>query len=168
MEKLEIINNEVMADDRPVPMDLEKVGAHDARTTQSDQDASNDMSYDEVMEQARRDQTEQDRGIEEKELMNGRVANETMEERWEAGRAPRAANLNWYGDKDTGSNESKFKGRGKGKSENSILRRSRRARAHQYKWTNIVDEEGDQGSSWVSEPVGEKPEEPASLEAPDD
>ena len=37
-----------------------------------------------------------------------------------------------------------------------------------YKWTNNIDEEDDQGSSWESEfEVGEKPEELASLEAPD-
>ena len=43
MEKLEIVH-EMMADDGSGPMDLENVGTHDARTTQSDQDASNDMS----------------------------------------------------------------------------------------------------------------------------
>ena len=37
-----------MADDGPVPMDLGNVGTQDARTTQCVQDASNDMSYDEV------------------------------------------------------------------------------------------------------------------------
>ena len=48
MEKLEIIINEMVADDGPVPMDLGNVGTHDARTTQSDQDARNHMSYDDV------------------------------------------------------------------------------------------------------------------------
>ena len=48
MEKLEIIINEIMADDGPVPLALENVGTHDARTTQSDQDTSNHMSYDDV------------------------------------------------------------------------------------------------------------------------
>ena len=48
MEKLKIIINEMMADDGPVPMDLGNVGADDVRTTQSDQDARNDMSYDVV------------------------------------------------------------------------------------------------------------------------
>ena len=47
MEKLEIIN-EIMADDGTVPLDLGSVGTHDARTTQSDQDTSNDTSYDDV------------------------------------------------------------------------------------------------------------------------
>ena len=44
-------------------------------------------------EQARTDQTEQERGTEEKELLSVRVAQETMEERREARMAPRAANL---------------------------------------------------------------------------
>ena len=47
MEKLEIIN-EMMADDGPGPLDLGNVGTHDARTTQSDQDTSNDTSHDDV------------------------------------------------------------------------------------------------------------------------
>ena len=67
MEKLEIIINE-MVDDGPVPMDLGNVGTHDARATHGDQDVSNDTSY----------------GTEDKELMNGRVAKRTMEERREA------------------------------------------------------------------------------------
>ena len=46
MEKLEIIINETMADDGPVPIELVNVGTHDAKTTQSDSDTSNDMSYD--------------------------------------------------------------------------------------------------------------------------
>ena len=36
MEKLEIIVNEMMADDGPVPMDLENVGTHDTKMTQID------------------------------------------------------------------------------------------------------------------------------------
>ena len=48
MEKLEIIINEVMADDRSVPMDLGSVGTHDGKMTQSDSDKSNDVSYDDV------------------------------------------------------------------------------------------------------------------------
>ena len=47
MEKLEIIINEMMADDGPVP-DLGNVGTRDAKTTQSDQDTSNDMPYEDV------------------------------------------------------------------------------------------------------------------------
>ena len=48
MEKLDIIINEMMADDGPVPMDLGHSGTHDAKTIQSDQDTSNDTSYDDV------------------------------------------------------------------------------------------------------------------------
>ena len=48
MEKLEIIVNDMMADDGPIPMDLGNVGAYDAKTTQSDSDTSNDMSYEGV------------------------------------------------------------------------------------------------------------------------
>ena len=43
MEKLEIVTNEMMADDGPTPMDLGNVGVYDAKTTQSDSDMSNDM-----------------------------------------------------------------------------------------------------------------------------
>ena len=48
VEKLEIIVNKMMADDGPVPMDLGNVGVHDTKTTQSDPDTSNDMSYEDV------------------------------------------------------------------------------------------------------------------------
>ena len=48
VEKLEIITNETMADGGPVPMDLGNVGTHDVRTKQRDQDASHDMSCDDV------------------------------------------------------------------------------------------------------------------------
>ena len=48
MEKLEIIVNEMVADDGPALKDLGNVGAYDAKTTQSDSDTSNDMSYEDV------------------------------------------------------------------------------------------------------------------------
>ena len=57
MEKLEIIINEMMADDGPLPMDLENVGTHDVRTTQSDQDARNDTSCDDVCDRLARVQS---------------------------------------------------------------------------------------------------------------
>ena len=44
LEKLEIIVNEMMADDGPVPTELGSVGTHDTKTTQNDSDTSNDMS----------------------------------------------------------------------------------------------------------------------------
>ena len=48
MEQLEIIINEMMAHEGPVPMDLGNVSGHDAKSTQGDTDTSNDMSYDDV------------------------------------------------------------------------------------------------------------------------
>ena len=48
MEGLEIIVNEMMADDGPEPMDLGNVGMHDGKASQNDSDASNDMSHEEV------------------------------------------------------------------------------------------------------------------------
>ena len=66
-------------------------------------------------EQARENQTEQERGIVEMELMNGRVAKETMEERKEAKQAPRAANPIGTVTKTKGSDGNK--GKGKCKSE---------------------------------------------------
>ena len=48
MVKLDIIINEMMADDGPVPMDLGNVGTHDTKSTQCNSDTSNDMSYEDV------------------------------------------------------------------------------------------------------------------------
>ena len=59
MEKLEIIVNDMMADDGPVPMDLRNVGTHDAKMTQSDSDTSNDMSHDDVCDRFERVQRRQ-------------------------------------------------------------------------------------------------------------
>ena len=47
-EKLEIIINEMMADDGPAPKDLGSVGTHDAKMTQSDSHTSNDRTYGDV------------------------------------------------------------------------------------------------------------------------
>ena len=102
VEKLDIIVDEMMADDGPVPMDLGNVGTHDTKMTQNDSDTSNDMSYEDVCtiawkgtgparKQARRDRMDQEHGIVGKELMNGRAAREMIEARKEARRAPRAA-----------------------------------------------------------------------------
>ena len=44
LEKLEIIVNEIMVGDGPVPMDLGNVGTHDTKMTQNDSDTSNDTS----------------------------------------------------------------------------------------------------------------------------
>ena len=93
MEKLEIIINEMMADEGPTPMDLGNVVAYDAKTTQSDSDTSNDMvilrrvchRLERVQggqrSRQKKDQTDREHGIVEKELMNGRVAREITEPR---------------------------------------------------------------------------------------
>ena len=123
MEKLEIIINEMMADDGPVPIDLGNVGTHDAKMTQSDSDTSNAMrpcvrslgkGTKPARDQARKDRTDQRCGILEKELMNGRVAEEMTVERKEVRRARRLYTRPVRGAK--GSTEKK--GKGKGKREN--------------------------------------------------
>ena len=127
MEKLEIIINEMMADNRPVPMGLGNVDTHDARTKQSDQDASNHMSYDDVCvcdrveriqswQRSRQERTKRSRnaGTEEKELMNGREAKETTKERREARRDCKNSESDWHGNQDKGSNGNKSTGKGKG------------------------------------------------------
>ena len=48
MKKLEIIVNEMMVDDGPVPMDLGNVGTYDTKMMHNDSDTSNDMSYEDV------------------------------------------------------------------------------------------------------------------------
>ena len=48
MEKLEVVMNEMMANEGQVPMDLGDTGAHDAKMTQGDQEADNKMSYDDM------------------------------------------------------------------------------------------------------------------------
>ena len=102
MEKLEIIVDEMMADDGPVPMDLGNVSGHDTKSTQVTRTPamtchaktcvlSPGKGTGLAREQARRDRSDQDHGIVEKKLMNGRVAREMTEVRKEARRAPRAA-----------------------------------------------------------------------------
>ena len=73
VEKLEIIINEMTADDGPVPKNLGTVGTHDARTMQRDHDASNDMSYDDALcdrveriqswQRSRQERTERSRNV---------------------------------------------------------------------------------------------------------
>ena len=98
MEKLEIIVNEMMADDGPVPMDLGNVGTHDTKMTQNDSDTSNDMSYEDVCANAWKGY-KAGAGA-DKKGPNGsgtwhrgkeRVAEEMMKARKEVRRAPRAA-----------------------------------------------------------------------------
>ena len=78
--------------------------------------------------QARKDQTDVGRGIVGKELMNGRVPEE-MEEGEGVRRAPRAANLTGTVTRTQEALEREAKA-GTGKSENPMLLRLPRARAH--------------------------------------
>ena len=106
-------------------------------------------------EQAKRDQSDRERGIVGKELMNGRAARE-MEARKEARSAPRAANLIGTVTRTKGARE---KGNGKGKSETRYCydcgEQEHVGVNCSYKWANSMDEEDDQTSSWESEPEGE-------------
>ena len=61
-------------------------------------------------EQARQDQAEQERDIVEDELVNGRVAKETMKE------GSKGSKPDWFGDKDKGPN-GEGSGKGESKSE---------------------------------------------------
>ena len=146
------------SDDGPVPMN---VGTHDARTTQSDQNASNHMTYDDVVrsrekdtklakEQARRDQTEHKRGTEEKDLMNGRVSEEQTEERKETIKAPRGSKSGWYGDKNKGPNGNNGKGKDKGKGKSGAR--------HCYDCGEQWHIGVGCPSSWESDLAEEKPE----------
>ena len=115
MEKLEIIINEMMADDGPVPMDLGTVGTHDARTTQSDQDASNDMSYDDVCAIAWKGY-KAGKGAGKKgpngagTWYRGKGADEWASGKRDDGgkkggkKGCKCSNYDWYGDKDKGFN----------------------------------------------------------------
>ena len=110
MEKLEVITDEMMADDGPVPMDLENVGTHHARTTQSDLDASNDMSHDDVCAIAWKEYTGKGAG---KKGQNGAGTWYRGKEAdgWASGKrddggkkggkkGSKGSKSDWYGDKD--------------------------------------------------------------------
>ena len=178
--KLEIIINE-MTEDGQVPMHLDKVGTHDARTTQSDQDASNDMSYDDVCAIARKGH-KAGQGAGKKgpngagTWYRGKGADElTSGKRDDGGKKGgkkgfKGSKSDWYGDKDKGSNGTKGKGKGKGKSETRYCydcgEQGHIGLKYPCKLTNRIDEKDDLDSSWESEP--EKPLELASLEALED
>ena len=146
MEKLEIIINEMIADDGPVPMNLGNVSVHDTKSTQGDSDTSNDKSYEDVCAIG----------------WKGYKAAKGAGKKGSKGSKP-----DWHSDKDKGS-----KGTGKGKSKGKNETRCCYDCGGQgpigvncpYKRTNNIGEEDDQTSSWESEPEGENAEELASLE----
>ena len=112
------------------------------------------------------------RGIVDKELLSGRVAEEMTEARKEARKGSMGSKLDWYGDKDKGGTGNKGEGKNKGKNETPYCcdcgEQGHVGMNCPYKWTNSIDEEDDQGSSWESEPEGKKAEELASVGTLDD
>ena len=101
-------------------------------------------------EQARNDRTDQGRGIVEKELMNGRVAEEMTEERKDVRRAPSAAHLigKVGRTKEALESTARAKAKAKGKCEN-LCCYDCGEQGHvgvncPYKRTNGIDEEEDQ------------------------
>ena len=145
MEIREVIVNEMLADDGPVPMDLRNVGAYDSKMTHSAPDTSNDMSYEDVCAIAwkrykagkgagKKGPSGSGTGIVEKELMNGRVAEEMTEATKEARRAPRAANVMGTATRTREALEAKEMARVMARAErNPILLRLRRATAYRHK-----------------------------------
>ena len=128
MGKLKIVINEMMADDGPVPMDLGNVGTHDARTTQSDENARNDMSSDDVCAIAwKGDKAGKGAGKKGPNgagtWYRGKGADEWASGKRDAGgkrggkKGSKGSKPDWYGDKDTGSNGNKNRGKDKGKSK---------------------------------------------------
>ena len=76
--------------------------------------------------------------------MNGRVANESMEDRREARKATSAAI--WTGTVTKTKDPTDNKGKGKGKGRKTRLRRLAESKGHigvhcPYSWTNSIDEE---------------------------
>ena len=129
MERLEIIVNEMMADDGPVPMDLGNVGTHDRKMTQNDSDTSNDMSHEDVCATAWKGF----KGAGKKgpnvsgTRHRGKGAGEWPGSKRDDGgkiggkKGENGSKPDWHSDKDKGS---------KGKGKDPILLRLRRAGAH--------------------------------------
>ena len=137
LEKLEIIVNEMMADDGPVPMDLGNVGTHDTKMTQTDSDTSNDMSYEYVCAIAWKGY-KAGKGT-GKKGPNGPGSwhrwkgggERTSGRRGDVGKkggkkGSKGSKPDWHSDKGKGQGQ----GQGRRQERNPILLRLRRARAH--------------------------------------
>ena len=81
--------------------------------------------YKPAREQVRKDQTDREHGIVEKELMNGRVAGKMTEARKEARRAPRAANLIGMATRTREAMEAKEKARARVKPDTATIAESK-------------------------------------------
>ena len=90
MEKLEIIINEMMADDGPMPMDLGNVSGYDTKSRQGDSDKNNEMSYEDVCAIAWKGCKAGTGAGQKGPQTSGK--REMTEARKEARKAPRAAN----------------------------------------------------------------------------
>ena len=126
MEKLEIIINEMMADNGPVPMDLGNVSGHDTKSTQGDSDTSNDMSYEDVCAVAwkwyKTGKGAGKKGPNGLGLWHrGKGADEWTSGKRDGGgkkggeKGSKGSKPEWYSDKAKGS-----KGKGKGKSKGKL------------------------------------------------
>ena len=157
MEKLEIIVNEMMADNGPVPMDLGNVGMHDTKMTQNDSDTSNDMSYEDVCAIAWKGY-KAGKGADKKEpngsgtWHRGKGADEWPSGKRDDGgkKGSKGSKLDWHSDTDEGS-KGKGKGKGKSKSETRYCydcgEQGLIGVNCPYKWADSIDEEDDQTSS---------------------
>ena len=177
-ENVEIIANEMMADDGPVPMDLGSVGVHDTKTTQSDSDTSSDMSYEDVCAIAWKGNKAGKGAGTKGPNRSGTWHRGKGADEWPSGRrddggkkrgkkGSKGSKPDWHSDKDIGS-----KGKGKGKSETRYCydcgEQGHIGVNCPYKWANSKDEGNDHTSSWESETGGENAEELLSLETPDE
>ena len=161
MEKLEIIMNEMMADDGPAPMDSGNAGTHDVKMTQSDSDTSNDMSHEDVGALAWKEH-KAGKGTGKKGPNGlGVWHREKGADKWTSGRRD-----------DGGKKGGNGKGEDQGKSQTRYCydcgEQGHIGVNCPYKWASSIDEEDDQTSSWESEPQGENAEELARLETHDE
>ena len=164
MEELEIIVNEMMADDGPVPMELRNNGTHDTKTTQNDSDTSNDMSYEDVCAIAwkgyKASKGAGKKGPSESGTWHrGKGADEWPSgKRYDGGKkgGKKGSKPDWHGDKS----ETRYC--------YDCGEQGHIGVDCPHKLANSIDEEDDQTSSWESEPEGENAEELASLETHDE
>ena len=177
MENLEIIVNEMMADDGPTPMDLGNVSGYDTKTTHGDSDTSNDMSHEDVCAIACKGYNAS-KGAGKKgpngsgPWHRGKGADEWTSGKRDDGGKTRAASLMGTVTRTREAMGAKGKARAKVIKGNSETRYcydcGEQGHKCPYKWANSIDGEYDQTSSWESEPEGENAEELASLETPDE
>ena len=132
VEKLEIIIDETIADDGPVPMDLGNVGTHDVKMTQSDSDTSNDMSHEDVCAIAWKGY-KADKGAGKKgpngsgTWHRGEGADEWTSVRRDDGgkkggkKGPKGSKPGWHGDKDKRGPGSQGQGQGKRKPDTATI-----------------------------------------------